>query len=139
MTVAVTCRRCGWRRDCASEAERRELYQAHAAVCPALRRPLERALHDITQYVQLAEQRAQRAVSEIDWASRDPDGLPLSAVRTASEDLRAALVLAELVRVHAAAVLGRVERVLLELERERQRRLDREYEWPTGYPPVPVV
>lgn len=94
----------------------------------AVRRRLNRAL-----------QETQQTLSKVNWESRDPDEL-VPAIQAAERALREIGTVIRQMRqliVEADLLAWRVEQMLVTLKRERQIRLDKEYEYPSEPPPVP--
>lgn len=132
MTVE-RCPRCGW------QAPAGLPFRQAKHACPEDRPELARALAAARRYVRHRLDLYQRLLRSVDWGSRDPDALPLQELDRLLQDLRAARAAADVLRAAADDGIQAVALALAGLRQERQRRLDREYEWPTEYPPVPVV
>lgn len=130
--VATKCHRCGYQFWTGQEGQR-----SHA--CPEDRPELARALAAARRYLRHRLDLHQRLLQSVDWGSRDPDALPIQELERLLEDVRAARALADLLRSAADEAAQAVARTLVGLRQERQRRLDKEFEWPTEYPPAPVV
>lgn len=107
--------------------------------CPADRPDLSRLLRAATVYLDRTHRLHRRLLSQIDWTSKDPEQVPVEAAEALLDDVRALLVLASVIRARAHDLADSLTRTILELKREKDRRADPEYEWPSEYPPVPIV
>ncbi|MDR7400046.1 MAG: hypothetical protein QN144_12165 [Armatimonadota bacterium] len=96
-------------------------------------------MESIRRQVARALQEAQRAASNVQWESRDPDALipAIQAAERALKEIRGVIHQMREVIVEADLAAMKVEETLLVLRRERQIRLDKEYEYPSERPPVP--
>lgn len=131
------CSRCGYERFVSGAGEEREVRRTHA--CPADRPELRKIMGALARYLDRARARHAEILGAVDWKSKDPGQLPVAEAEKLVADLRALGTLLDVFRRLADEQRSSAVATLVGLQHERQRRLDQEYEWPAGYPPVPVV